>query len=255
MSFDVAASAYDSFMGRFSRPLAAALLDRLDVAPGQGAVDVGCGPGALTSLLAERLGAEAVAAIDPSEPFVDALRERLPGVDVRRGGAETLPWADGSFDLAAANLVVSFMSEPGTGLSEMARVARGGVVAATVWDFDENVGPLGVFWAAARDLDSAAPNETHLPGTRSGHLAELVRAAGMQVVDASPLEIAVAFDSLTGWWEPFTHGVGPAGGYVGALDEQQRTALRARVGERLGVTDPDVPFTMRARSSCVIAQA
>ena len=254
MGFDVPAADYDAFMGRFSRPLAHALLDRLDLGPGARAVDVGCGPGALTELLVERLGADAVAAVDPSEPFVDALTSRLPGVDVRRGGAETLPWPDGSFDLAVANLVVSFMSDPDAGLREMARVASGGTVAVTVWSFEPDVGPLGVFWAAAADLDPAAPDETHMPGTRPGHLTELVRAAGLDVVDDTPLELAVAFDSLEAWWEPFTHGVGPAGGYVAELDEEQRTALRSRVGVRLGVPDGR-PFQLRARSWCVVARS
>ena len=254
MSFDVAASAYDRFMGRFSRPLAAALVDRLDLRAGQRAIDVGCGPGALTSLLVERLGAPAVAAIDPAEPFVAAVEARLPGVDVRRGGAEALPFDAGSFDLATANLVVHFMREPVTGLREMGRVVRPrGTVAVTVWDLAEDVGPVGVFHAATHDLDPQAPHERDLPGARPGHLAELVREAGLEVLDDRPLEITVGFPSFDDWWEPFTYGVGPSGAYVASLDESHRAGVRRRCAERLGVGDPADALVVPARAWCVVA--
>ena len=255
MSFDVAASAYDRFMGRFSRPLAEALLDPVSLEPGQRAVDVGCGPGALTTLLVDRLGADAVAAVDPSEPFTAAVASRLPGVDVRRGGAESLPWDDGAFDLAAANLVVHFMKEPVTGLREMGRVVRpGGTVAVTVWDLAEDVGPVGVFHAATHDLDPDAPHERDLPGARPGHLAELVAEAGLAITDDRTLELAVGFPSFDDWWEPFTFGVGPSGAYVVSLTEEHRAAVRRRCAERLGVTDTAAPLDVPARAWCVVAQ-
>jgi SAM-dependent methyltransferase len=112
VSFEVAAAAYDRFMGRFAVPLAALFAARVGAGAGQTALDVGCGPGALTEQLVARLGAAAVTAIDPSESFVSAVRERLPEVDVRRGVVEALPFADGSFDLTLAQLVVHFMSDP-----------------------------------------------------------------------------------------------------------------------------------------------
>src|SRR6478752_9646005 len=122
MSFDVAADAYTRFMGQYSEPLGVQFLDLADPQPGQRALDVGCGPGALTAQLVDRLGVTAVAAIDPSESFVDAARARFPGLDVRQGVAEELPFPDAGFDLALAQLVVQFMSDPVVGLREMARV-------------------------------------------------------------------------------------------------------------------------------------
>jgi ubiquinone/menaquinone biosynthesis C-methylase UbiE len=94
------------------------------VCDGQRALDVGCGPGALTAELVSRLGAVAVAAVDPSEPFVAAARERHPGVQVLRASAEHLPFPDRTFDASLAQLVVHFMSDPVAGLAEMARVTR-----------------------------------------------------------------------------------------------------------------------------------
>ena len=131
MSFDVSADAYTRFMGRYSEPLAALFADLAGVRRGQRVLDVGCGPGALTAELAGRLGAGAVCAVDPSQPFAAAVAERLPGVEVSVAAAERLPFPAGVFDAALAQLVVHFMADPVAGLREMGRVTRpGGVVAA-----------------------------------------------------------------------------------------------------------------------------
>ena len=142
MTFDVRADAYDRFMGRYSTPLAPQFADLAGVAAGQRVLDVGCGPGALTTELVRRLGGDAVSAVDPSEPFVAAIQQRQPGVTVRQAAAEQLPFPDRTFDAALAQLVVHFMTDPVAGLREMARVTRpGGVVAVCVWDNAGGKGP------------------------------------------------------------------------------------------------------------------
>ena len=220
MSFAVAADAYDRFMGRYSVPLAPAFADFAGVTAGQSVVDVGCGPGALTAHLVELLGPAAVTAVDPSDSFVDAARERHPGVTVERASAEQMPFADGAFDVALAQLVVHFMTDPIAGLREMARVTRDrGIVAACVWDHAAGgQGPLCVYWDAVRELDPNAPDESALAGSREGDLAELLDAAGLRDVEESSLTVRVDHTTFEEWWEPYTLGVGPAGDYVAGLD-------------------------------------
>ena len=151
MSFEVSADAYGRFMGRFAEPLAVRFAALAGVSAGQRVLDVGCGPGALTAELVQRLGPESVSAVDPSASFVAALRERLPAVEVVRASAAALPFPAGRFDAVLAQLVVHFMADPVAGLTEMARVTRpGGVVAACVWDQATGTGPLAVFWEAVR---------------------------------------------------------------------------------------------------------
>ena len=251
MSFDVAADSYGRFMGRYSEPLAAEFVRLAGTRAGQRVLDVGCGPGAVTSLLVQRLGAEAVCAIDPSAPFVTAVRERLPGVDVRHGSAEALPWPDGGFDQALAQLVVHFMDDPVAALAEMARVTRsGGLVAASVWDYAGARSPLSVFWSAVAEVDPTHPGEAHLAGARPGHLAELCRAAGLADVEEGELTVRVPIGSFDDWWEPFTLGVGPAGMYLAAQDDTAREDLRRRCAARL----PAGPFEVSATAWVVTAR-
>jgi SAM-dependent methyltransferase len=243
VSFDVAADAYDGFMGRFSRLLSAQMADLTSVRAGQRVLDVGCGTGALTGELVSRLGPSVVAATDPSEPFVAATRLRHPGVDVRQAPAESLPFPDRSFDAALAQLVVHFMRDPIAGLTEMGRVTRpDGAVAACVWDHGGSRGPLRLFWAAARAMDPDVDDESHRPGTREGQLEELFRAAGLRDVEATTLSVRLEHASFEAWWEPFTRGVGPAGAYLASLDEDRRTELRDRCRRRV----PVEPFVTTA---------
>ncbi|GAB2858295.1 class I SAM-dependent methyltransferase [Nocardioides pacificus] len=243
MSFTVAADAYNRFMGRFSEPLAALFVGRAGVRPGQRALDVGCGPGAMTSVLTEWLGAAAVTAVDPSASFVAAARQRHRDVAVVSAVAEELPFADDSFDLTAAQLVVQFMSDPVAGLHEMARVTRpGGTVAACVWDHDGGSGPLALFWQAVRDLDPAALGEGDRPGTREGDLVRLFADAGLPAPLGDRLTVEIEVGSFEEWWEPFTLGVGPAGDYVASLAPDRRDALATRMAGLL----PAKPFTVRA---------
>lgn len=245
MSFTVAADAYDRFMGRYSVLLAPQFADLAEVVGGQRVLDVGCGPGALTTELVGRLGPYAVAAVDPSEPFVAAARERHPGVSVERAPAEHLPFPDQAFDAALAQLVVHFMADPVVGLRELARVTlRGGVVAASVWDHAGGQGPLSLFWEAARELDPDVEGESHLAGAREGHLAQLFEAAGLHEIEERALSVSLEHPSFESWWEPFTLGVGPAGGYAAGLDAKRQAELRERCRELL----PTAPFVLTARA-------
>jgi SAM-dependent methyltransferase len=252
MSFDVSAEAYLRFMGRYSAPLAEQFVELVGEGPGDHVLDVGCAPGVLTAPLVSRCGHDAVAAVDPSRPFVVAVRERFPGVDVREAPAEHLPYDDATFDAALAQLVVHFMTDPVAGLREMARVTRpGGSVAASVWDCAGPSGPLSVFWNAVHGLDPGAPGEAQLAGSREGHLAQLAEEAGLADVRPGSLTVQVPFASFEDWWAPYLLGVGPAGAYVAALDERGRDELAAHCRALL----PEPPFEHRATAWVVLAQA
>jgi ubiquinone/menaquinone biosynthesis C-methylase UbiE len=247
VNFSVSADAYDRFMGRYSVPLGPRFADFAGVTAPQQALDVGCGPGALTSELVRRL-ADFVSAVDPSESFVTAARERHPGVDVRLASAESLAFGGATFDAALAQLVVHFMADPVAGLAEMARVTRaGGVVAACVWDHAGDQGPLSLFWRAVRRLDPEVEGESLLAGTGAGELARLLDTAGLGVIEEAALSVSVEHLSFDEWWQPLTLGVGPAGAYTAALDVGRRAQLRETCRELLATE----PFVLPAQAWAV----
>ena len=243
MTFQVDGEAYGRFMGRYSEPLAAVFADWAGVRAGERALDVGCGPGALSGVLIDRLGVAQVSAVDPSEPFVDAITSRFPDLEVHRSAAEHLPFEDAQFDRALAQLVVSFMKDPVAGLAEMARVTRGGgTVAACMWDLAGERSPLQPLWSAARRLDPSVDNESGMAGAREGQLAELASAAGLAEVEFGEVSVTVTHPSFEEWWEPFTLGVGPAGDHVASLDAAGRESLREECRRGL----PEAPFEVTA---------
>jgi ubiquinone/menaquinone biosynthesis C-methylase UbiE len=245
MSFNVAAESYDRFMGRYSVLLSPKFAAFATVHQGQKALDVGCGPGALTAELVSRLGSAAVTGVDPSAPFVEAARTRNPGVTILQASAERLPFEDDTFDVSLAQLVVHFMMEPVAGLAEMRRVTRpDGVVAACVWDLAGGQAPASVLWKAAHQLDPEIGDESRMPGAREGHLAELFAAAELRAITQATLSISFEHPTFDEWWEPYTAGVGPAGAYVAGLVEERRAELRERCRALLG----NGPFTLSSRA-------
>ncbi|HEX9052245.1 MAG TPA: class I SAM-dependent methyltransferase [Anaeromyxobacter sp.] len=248
MTFAVAAEAYDRFMGRYSRELAPRFLDFAGVEAGP-ALDVGCGPGDLTSELVARLGGSAVAAVDPSEPFVAACRARVPAADVRLAPAEALPFADATFQVALSQLVLTFVRAPDRAAAELSRVVRrGGTVAACTFE-TAGLEVVRVFWQAARRLDPAAPDDAGLPFRTVPELVGLWTGAGFREIATGVLDVASRYADFEDCWMPFTYGIGPAGSWLAAQPEQRKARVREAFFELLG--RPAGAFVLPARAIAV----
>ena len=253
-TFRTAADVYDRHVGRYADALAAAMSGFADVRAGMRALDVGCGPGALTAELAQRLGAASVAAVDPSEPFAELCRARVPGAEVAVAAAERIPHPDGEFDAVLSQLVVNFLDDAEAGVREMARVTRSaGTVAACVWDYAQGMTMLRAFWDAAIEIDpeggAAADEGRVMRWCRAGELGELWRAAGLREVREDALVVGAAYRDFEDLWEPFTRGLAPSGAYCAALEPDSRARLREAFRNRLGVAEG--PFELEARAWAV----
>ena len=238
-------------MGRYSRPLAVVFADSVGVVPGQSALDVGCGPGALTGVLVDRLGADAVAAFDPSPEFVAACASAHPGVDVRAGRAEAIPFDDDRFDVALAQLVLHFVSDPVAAGAELRRVVRpGGMVGACVWAFDDGMQMLRCFWDAALDVDPRAPDESRtMRFGRPGEIAGWLVDVGLDEVVETELVVTATYAGFDELWAGFLAGIGPAGSYCVSLTGPQQAAVRGGMFERLGSPGGELRLTATARSA------
>ena len=216
--------------------------------PAFGSSTSAAGPGGLTATLAELVGAATVGAVDPSEPFVEQCRERVPGADVRRGYAEELPFADDGFDAALSQLVVNFMTDPGVGVGEMRRVTRpGGVIAGCVWDYSGGMEMLRAFWDAALELDADAPDEGRtMRFCREGELGRLWEGCGLGDVRSGALVVSAEYEDFDDYWSPFPSGLAPSGAYCASLDAERQAGLREACFRRLG--SPTGHFSLSARA-------
>ena len=247
--FETPADVYDRYVGRYSHELARALIATAAVNPTDCALDVGCGPGALTGELAAVLGADHVFAVDPSQSFVDACRARYPGVRVELATAEALPFADDSVEVAIAQLVVHFMSDAHKGVGEMSRVTRaGGRVSAATWDYASGMTLLRRFWDAAVAVDPRAEalDERHMRYCTQEELEGLWNEAGLTNVSVGAVDTTAAYADFEDLWNPLEAGVGPAGWYVRRVNPEQRAALKNEFRNRLGVGNE--PFKLTARA-------
>lgn len=253
-NFEVDGETYDLFMGRYSNLLADRFADAAGVRAGQTALDVGCGPGALTRALVERLGAASVAACDPSPTFVNACAGRYPDVELQLGRAEALPFDDGRFDQVLAQLVLHFVSDPLQAAGELVRVARpGGTIGACVWDFDDGMEMLRRFWDAALAVDPDAPDEARtMRFGRSGELLDLLDQAGLQDTRETTLSVSSTYRDFDELWAGLCAGVGPAGSYCQSLPPPARDRLERRLHAELGA--PTGSFALDAVARCAFGR-
>lgn len=108
---------------------------------GQRVVDVGSGPGFLTSMIAAAVGPTgAVYGIDISEPLNAIAREhckQLPWVEIQHGGATHLPLDGASIDAAISTQVLEYVDDVDAAIGELFRVVRPGgraLIVDTDWD-------------------------------------------------------------------------------------------------------------------------
>lgn len=253
--FFAESAAYERFMGRWSRRLAASFVDWTGVRANETILDVGSGTGALASTAAQLAPSARVIGIDPSIAYVQHARHasRPDAVRFLVGTAVALPFPSGSFDRTLSLLVLNFVRDPAAAVREMARVTRpGGTVAAAVWDYGGGMEMLRAFWDDVVALDPAAAprDEGHMPLSREGELGSLWRASGLLNIEERPLVVEQAFASFTDYWTPFLGGQGPAGAYVRMLPDAEQTRLEEKLRARLA-DGGDAPFTLRARAWAV----
>jgi SAM-dependent methyltransferase len=249
-----AGDAYEAYVGRWSRRVAAEFVPWVAAAPESRWLDVGCGTGALTQTILARGSPRSVVAIDQSANFVAHARAAISDAHVRMrfevGDAQKIPLDDASVDIAASALVINFVPDRVQALREMKRVVKpGGVLSFYVWDYPGGgMGFMRAFWNAALALDSKAmelAEARRFPFCNPDGLSALCAEAGWPSATVVPIEIETRFGSFEDFWQPFTLGAGPAPGYCVSLPEDKRAALKARLMDDVGGAGP-VSFVARA---------
>ena len=234
------AEEYEAYIGRWSRPVAAAFLDWLSIPPARRWIDVGCGTGALTGAILERTDPSCVVGLDPSADFVDLARKRVvdPRARFEVAFADDLPLETGSADVIVGGLVLNFIPDLAAALAEMRRVGRAGApIAGYLWDLAGRMDIIRTFWDAAVAIDPAAAEAdegARFPLCAPDPLREAFESAGLGDVAVRSIDVPTVLRDFDDYWTPFLGGVGPAPAYLVGLDE----AHRMRIRERLRTTLP-----------------
>lgn len=157
-------------------------IERAGLRLGDAVLDVGCGPGLETSVLARRVGPGGrICGLDKSAAFIGEARRRAAALDLaidyEVGSADALPWPQGSFDHVRAERVLIYLDDVTGALSEMHRVLRpGGSLALIEPQLDTVTVNLPdralVRRVMAYDADTAAA-QSWLPGRLPALLGSL----------------------------------------------------------------------------------
>jgi len=254
------ASAYENFMGRWSRELAPKFVDWLQVAADTHWLDVGCGTGALTDAICRLTDPASVVGCDPAKPFIDSARAQQSSgrASFVIAGTGSLPSRPGGFGQVTSCLSLNFFPELNGSVVEMRnRTAKGGAVSSCVWDYSGRMEFLRIFWDAASRIDPKAAKldeGKRFPICREDALIELFRAADLRAVSCDPIEISTDFASFDEYWESFQGASGPAPSYVDALDDERRAALAQELEKALP-RNPDGSIHLIARAWAVRGNA
>lgn len=250
---------YESFMGRWSRPVASEFLAWLNEPPGRRWLDVGCGTGALTAAILAQSAPASVVGVDPAEPFVVFARQTVPDqrADFRLGNALNLPVDSSNFEMVVSGLALNFVPDALAALGEMARAAGpGGRVAVYVWDYAGKMEMLRYFWDAAVALNPAAAHldeGSRFPLCQPAALEAVFNRAGLQAIAQTALDVSTNFHDFNDFWRPFLGQQGPAPGYVKSLAAGQRATLKQQLQKMLPV-QPDGSISLVARAWAIHGQ-
>jgi SAM-dependent methyltransferase len=230
--------AYERMMGRWSHRVGEKFLDWLGAPNGLRWIDVGCGNGAFTEVLIARAAPAAVTGIDPSEHQIAYARERetVKLARFRVANAQSLPFADNSFDAAAMALVISFLTEPLQAAQEMTRVVKpGGPVAAYMWDIPGGGLPVNPIYVGLRALGHGDLRPAGASHSNRDTMHKIWSEAGLTAIDTAVIRIEVAYSGFDDFWQSCNVPVGPSGNAVANLSPLKRDELKEYLRRNLPV--------------------
>ncbi|HKD77020.1 MAG TPA: class I SAM-dependent methyltransferase [Ktedonobacterales bacterium] len=249
-------TAYESYVGRWSQPVAQEFLAWIAIPSHARWLDVGCGTGALTRAILADYHPSRVVGVDPSADYVSFAQAQLadPRVQVLNGDATHLLVRDEECNVTVSGLVLNFIPQPELALAEMARVTQTqGTVAAYVWDYSGQMQLMRYFWNAVVALhpeDRSQDEGQRFPLCQPDRLSALWQQAGLRDVATRAIDVPTVFRDFDDYWTPFLSGQGPAPGYCMALSDEARRDLREHVRATLP-TNSDGSISLKARAWAV----
>lgn len=228
-------AAYETMMGAWSRLVGLKFLGWMSPRPGLSWLEVGCGNGAFTELIAETCAPKELVGIDPAEPQLTFARER-PGVRhavFLKGYASALPFGDGAFDATVSALVLFFVPDPAQALMEMVRVTRtAGTVSSYVWDLQGGGFPWEAIEEELRRIGIKPLSPPNAAVADLDRLRGLWMKAGLDEVETSVVTAQRHFPNFEEFWRIglTVPGISPV---VKDMREQELAEIKAATRARM----------------------
>ena len=248
-------AAYERYMGKWSRLAGEEFLSWLAPKPGLRWLDVGCGSGAFTEMLAERCAPASVHGIDPAEGQLEYARKQpaLRAARFVQGDAMALPYPDNTFDAAVMPLVIFFVPDPAKGVAEMQRVVcPGGTVTAYSWDMLGGGFPYQILHSEMEGMGISVLLPPSRGASQIGALRELWTGAGLEAVETREISVQRTFANFDDYWATILGGpsvksklTAMSPGDIGLLRETMRARLPADATGRI---------TYGARANAVVGR-
>jgi ubiquinone/menaquinone biosynthesis C-methylase UbiE len=234
-AFQENAPGYAETMAPSLRPVAAEVVRRAGLKPGERVLDIGCGTGiAAAAAVGE---GRTVLGVDGAAAMLEIARHDVPDATFEVMDFNALRLADGSWDVAISSHALLFADDRVAALREWRRVVRGGGRISLSVPGPSELTPSVTYaaiyqrWGIASGFDYPTPEQ----------LAEWAQSAGWTDVETaadSSVAIRLPDDDAFRTWRHTGSRAGATAGFT----EEQHDALTA---EMLAVTPRDADGTLR----------
>lgn len=250
------ASAYEGYVGRWSRLVAQEFIRWLNIPNGRSWLDVGAGTGIITEVILQQASPTRVLATDLTQDFIDLARQKIHDdrVQFRVEDAVNLTFDAPEFDVAVAGLVLNFVPDYRQAAYNMVQAVKsGGTVATYIWDYGGQMEMMRHFWDAANIVDPSAHTMDagqRFAIARPDNLRALFESLGLQAVELRPIDAPTRFQNFDDYWLPFLGAQGSVSKYLCALTDDTRNAIRDQLQKQLPIAD-DGSISLIARAWAV----
>jgi len=227
--------AYEKLMGRWSRMVGDQFIRWIDVPAGKNWLDVGCGTGAFTEEIIAKCQPASVSGLDPSPAQIEFAKARanLGAVNLQVADAQSLPFADASFDVGVMALVIAFIPDTEKAVAELARVVREGALVATyMWEFPGGV-PLTPIRRAADKLGLKGTDLPNMEASTIPVMKNLWQNAGLTNVETNTFHMEVNYKDFEDFWQVSTQPLNPLGKMIQALPAELKAKLKEETHAQL----------------------
>jgi len=247
------ATAYNGYIGRWSRLIAPQFLGWLNIPSGQNWLDVGVGTGILTQAILQQAAPKKVVGIDLSESYIALARQDIVDARVtfKVGDASSMTFESPEFDAAVSGLVLNFVPSPQAMVQSMKQAVKpGGTVALYIWDYAGRMEIMRQFWDAAITVDPPAAeldSAKQFPICNPDNLRSLFEATALKNIEVTSLDIQAKFKDFDDYWLPFLGAQGSVSKYLLSLDDHAKKALTDQLRKQLPINaDGSIQLTARA---------